>query len=1337
MRFRRSVVTAASVFVLAVAPYAHAAETSAFGVNDPLSGTLEFWSAILTSIESIAHELATTLIPNQPAALTNPPAPQQPPLASAASASLASEPLSQSATSSEGTSAATSDQATGSSFVKSTELTAAPAPATSSDFSVSAATSPELSAMQSAPIHASAFVTQSQFNAALSALGASVQQLLATSNPKPVPEYIGGDGNFANPYAAVNAIDNLSNVTISNATITNSNLPTVSGNYLPLTGGTLAGNFVVDGNATTTDLYATNVTSSNILTNAFTATGTSTLAGINLSATNCSSFGNGGKLTTDAFGNVVCAADQGGAGSTVAGADTQIQFNSGGSFEANSAFTFSSSTQKLAVTNASTTNITASYASTTNLIAGSATSTNLFASIGDFTTGLINTLSGTALTYNAASTTNICASGVAYLATASTTNLTATNETANTVTISGTASTSNLVASNSFTLGSLTGILHAVGGVISASLVNLASDVTGILPVANGGTATSTAPSYGQVLVGNAFGGYNLVATSSLGIASAAWGNITGTLANQTDLQNALNAKLSLASWYATTTDALAQGTTNKYFSNALAQGAISVSGLPLTYSAGVIAINQASASTSGYLASSDWTSFNGKLASSSLATSALLAGLVSDHTGSGSLAFATSPTFSGTPVFGGGAVNYSVNSTTTIPNGTPYAWTVATSTSASPLIEVDTTGSGGSVSIGAASSSGSSVVLGATGEPASLVFAASSTIEGAGTGQLITLGANSDVIDFGVKVGIGTTTPPQPLTIDSTSTTGTALRISNASSGGHIFDLLSTGSGNTGGAGRLDLFDVTSGLARLSVAANGNIGIGTTSPTAILTLDSSSTTGTVMRVSNSSTGGHIYDWLSTGSGNTGGAGRLDLFDYTAGAARLSIASNGNVGIGTTTPGSIFSVNGVANWTGATSTFYATGGINLTGGCFSINGTCITGGGAVSSVSNSDGTLTISPTSGSVVASLNLANANIWTGGQTFANATSTNLAITGIASTSALVISGITNGSGQCLQINSAGLVTGTGSGCGGSGSTPGGSSGALQFNSGGSFGGAANLFWDSSNNRLGVGTSSPYAELSVATPNGASGSVTTLFAIASSTVGTATTTLFSVDNKGDVISTLAASSTFAVGANGLTNPAFQILASSTNAATGLQLVSNWAGNGVSLNTTSSGANEALTIASKGTGNITLNGGNTVSLYNSGHATFGVNATSATFTFNPQSGPFNATFGVTGSANTTITGESNDALFYFAQTKTHVNGAIPLQRSFLISAPTEAFTTYATSNNFGDIATFAITGAPLTGNDGTTTEADTVLLEASALNASTTNSYGLTVNANTGAQNN
>ena len=157
------------------------------------------------------------------------------------------------------------------------------------------------------------------------------------------------------------------------------------------------------------------------------------------------------------------------------------------------------------------------------------------------------------------------------------TSTTATSTFAGSVSVAGTASSTNVVVSNGLTLGSLNGILKAVAGVVGTALVNLSSDVTSILGITNGGTGTSTAPTYGQVLVGNGSGGYALIATSSLGIAGTTWGSITGTLSSQADLQSALTSKLSLVSWYATTTDGLTQGANNKYFSNALAQAALSV----------------------------------------------------------------------------------------------------------------------------------------------------------------------------------------------------------------------------------------------------------------------------------------------------------------------------------------------------------------------------------------------------------------------------------------------------------------------------------------------------------------------------------------------------------------------------------------------------------------------------------------------------------------------------------------------------------------------------------------------------------------------------------------
>lgn len=74
----------------------------------------------------------------------------------------------------------------------------------------------------------------------------------------------------------------------------------------------------------------------------------------------------------------------------------------------------------------------------------------------------------------------------------------------------------------------------------------------------------------------------------------------------------------------------------------------------------------------------------------------------------------------------------------------------------------------------------------------------------------------------------------------------------------------------------------------------------------------------------------------------------------------------------------------------------------------------------VSAVSNSDGTLTISPTTGSVVASLALSHANTWTGQQTF-NTTAPKFG----------TVTGLT----QCLHVDTTGLLSGTGTDCGSSG--------------------------------------------------------------------------------------------------------------------------------------------------------------------------------------------------------------------------------------------------------------------------------------------------------------
>lgn len=399
------------VFATAIVlpPLAHADATS---IKDPVTDTLNLWSEIAEAVSAITGDIASVFNGHGLAASN---AQRQP--ASTATAAGAFAAAEQAA-------------------IPATSSPFEPEPAGSTPTIVNNyITNPIEKVIDQEPLTTTNFVTQSELAATLLALSNAVSADLAPPASPAVPEYVAAGGNPANPFAASNAIDNLSNVTISNPTISS---PTITGGSVDaaslsgtitntinssvgtiatLSGTNLTYTAATATNATSTDLYASNLSAGTLSVSA-----TTTLAGLKFSATNCSTFGNGGKLTTDALGNVTCAADQGGSGSTVGGADTQVQFNSGGSFTGSSAFTFASSSALLTVPNASTTNLTASYASSSKLVAGNATSTDLFATLANFTTGIISTLSGTSLTYTAASTTNLSNTGTAYFgATATTT----------------------------------------------------------------------------------------------------------------------------------------------------------------------------------------------------------------------------------------------------------------------------------------------------------------------------------------------------------------------------------------------------------------------------------------------------------------------------------------------------------------------------------------------------------------------------------------------------------------------------------------------------------------------------------------------------------------------------------------------------------------------------------------------------------------------------------------------------------------------------------------------------------------------------------------------------
>jgi hypothetical protein len=159
--------------------------------------------------------------------------------------------------------------------------------------------------------------------------------------------------------------------------------------------------------------------------------------------------------------------------------------------------------------------------------------------------------------------------------------------------------------------------------------------------------------------------------------------------------------------------------------------------------------------------------------------------------------------------------------------------------------------------------------------------------------------------------------------------------------------------------------------------------------------------------------------------------------------------------------------------------------------------TFVTTSGVVTSITNSDGSLTISPTSGASVASLALGHANTWSGVQSFTNgdlsllgATSGNTLLeatavagagtiatfpanTGIVAelnlaqtwtaaqtfsvANGIVYSGATTGTQvACLGLDASNNVIKSAAACGsGGGGTPGGTTGNIQYNNAGAFGG------------------------------------------------------------------------------------------------------------------------------------------------------------------------------------------------------------------------------------------------------------------------------------------
>lgn len=447
--------------------------------------------------------------------------------------------------------------------------------------------------------------------------------------------------------------------------------------------------------------------------------------------------------------------------------------------------------------------------------------------------------------------------------------------------------------------GGATGLSFAGGPITSSGTLTM----SGTLSPSNGGTGTSTAPAYGQLLLGNAAGGYDLVATSSLNIVGV------GSFAYPFPL-NATTTKLDLNG---------GASTTQLTISGNLYAGTNALFGTTST----IAPFNFAGASTGGY----------GTLRVTNTNSGTRETLVLARASGTGGTSFV----LNNSAASGGRTFEF----LTTDSGNSEGAGKLIILNNAVASMTMD---SAGNVGIGTTTPVEKLSILSGDNTSSTNIFAVRAnnltqgvgigynTIRGLGTNQELTLdtpgtgdltlatGGGSRLTVDGATgyVGIGTTTPQAPLSV-----VGIARLSDNSGANSHAALYADTNGLN------IEAFNYGNTVKKnvLLTPYGGSVGIGSTTPNTKLVISGTTGTDSTLTIEDTNASGAAALKLVDAGGNNYTMQRDTTtgFLFTSGAQTtfsgyrwrvngttdvLTINNSGSVGIGTTTPDSKLNVHG-------------------------------------------------------------------------------------------------------------------------------------------------------------------------------------------------------------------------------------------------------------------------------------------------------------------------------------------------------------------------------------------------------------------------------------------